>query len=100
MLPDSAIAGTNADDAIAVVEDLGGGKSGEDINAFRFDEPGKPLDEPTERDDVVAVILERRRRDRELDLSAARQEVDVVVVHFGRERRALLLEVRDELSKG
>ena len=33
------------------------------------------------------------------NLRSARQEVHVVVVHLGRERRALLLEVRHELAQ-
>ena len=59
------------------------GEAGEEVDAFGLDQRRQPLDELVERDDVVAVILERRRRDRQPELAAARQEVDVVVVHLG-----------------
>ena len=58
MLVDAAIAGADADDAIAIEEDFGGGKAGEDVDAFRLDQAAEPLDEPVQRDEVVAVILE------------------------------------------
>ena len=72
MLADAAIAGAHADDAIAVVEQLGRRETREDVDAFGLDEPAEPLDEPAERDDVVAVILERRRGDREMEASPPR----------------------------
>ena len=48
-----------------VVEHLRRRESAEDVDAGGFDLPGQPLHELVERDDVVAVIPERRRRDRE-----------------------------------
>jgi hypothetical protein len=41
------------------------GKAPEQIDAFRFDLRRQPLRERGQRDDVVAVILKRRRRDRQ-----------------------------------
>ena len=79
MLADAAIARSHADDAIAVIEHLGRRKAREDVNAFGFDQAAEPLDEPVERDDVVAVIPERRRGDRKLHLAGAGEEVDVIV---------------------
>ena len=54
----------------AVHQDLDAGKAREQIDAFGFDQPGEPLHELVQRDDVVAVIEERRRRDREPELAA------------------------------
>ena len=44
------------------------GETGENVDALRLDQPAEPLHEPVERDDVVAVVLERRRRDRKRHL--------------------------------
>ena len=51
-----------------------------------FDLLRQPLDELVERDDVVAVIAKRRRRDRQPELAAGDQEVDAVVVTSRLER--------------
>ena len=79
---DTAIAGPHAGDAVAVVQELRRGKAGEEIDAFRFDQAAQPLDEAAQRNDVVAVIGERRRCDRKTEFAAAGEEVHVVVVHF------------------
>ena len=60
---------------------------------------GQPPGELVERDDVVAVILERRRRDRQAELALRRQEVDVVLTHFLGERRALGDEVGNQVTQ-
>src|SRR4029079_3044605 len=64
-----------------------------------FTRAAEPLHEAVERDDVVAVVLEERRRDRQAELAGARQEVDVVALDFGGQRRALGLEVRNQLGE-
>ncbi len=99
VLPDAAVARSHPDDAIAVIENLGRRKAGEDVNALGFDQPAKPFDEPVERNDVVAVILERRRSDWKLDLAGPGEKVDVIVMDFRGEWRAALLEVRHELPE-
>ena len=96
---DPAVACPNPDDAIAVVQQLGRGEPREDVDALGFDEPPEPLDEPAQRDEVVAVILERRRRDRKWNPGAARQKIHMVVVDLRGERRALLFEVGHELAE-
>ena len=75
------------------------GESGEHVDAFGFDEAAEPLDEPVQRDDVVAVVLERRRDDRSTQLAALGQEIHRFVVHFDGQRRALPSEVGDELRE-
>ena len=99
VLPDPAVARSHPGDTIAVIENLGRRKAGEDVNALSFDQPAKPFDEPVERNDVVAVILERRRSDWKLDLARAGEKVDVIVMDFSREWGAALLEVRHELPE-
>ena len=75
------------------------GKAREQIDALGFDLLGQPLRELAQRDDVVAVVLERRRRDRQPELAASGQEVDVVVVDRRAERRALGLEVGNQIAQ-
>ena len=65
VLVDAAVAGAHADDAVALVQHLARGEAGEEVDALGLDQPAQPLHEAVERDDVVAVVLERRRRDRE-----------------------------------
>ena len=99
VLANTAIAGSNAGDAITVVDDLDGREPREDINALALDKAAQPLHESVERDDVVAVVSQRWRDDRKRQLPRAREEVDVIVMHVGREWSALGLEVRDEIDK-
>ena len=75
VLADAAIAGAHADHARAVHQHVLPGKAREEIDAFGFDLRGQPLHELVQRNDVVAVVLQRRRDDREgeLRLSAVRK---------------------------
>ena len=59
----------------AVGEHRLAGKPHEQIDALGFDLLGQPFGERAERDDVVAVIAERRRRDRQANLGVG-GEVD------------------------
>ena len=97
VLVESAIAGAHADHARAVVEHLRCGKPREDVHARGFDLTGEPLHELVERDDVVAVVLERRRRDRKRHLAALGEEIHRVVMHRARERRALGFEIGNQI---
>ena len=81
----------------AVVQHVLAGEPPEQIDAFGLHLLGQPLGERTERDDVVAVIVKRRRRDRQADLALLRQEIDVVVVDRRAERRALGREIRNQV---
>jgi hypothetical protein len=99
VLADAAVARAHADHApvggaltmrrIGAVQHMLTGKAPEQIDALGFDLRGEPLRESAQRDDVVAVVLERRRRDRQAQLAALGQEVDVVVIDGRPERRAL-----------
>ncbi len=99
VLADAAIAGSYAGDGVAVEENLGGREAREEVDAFGFHEPGEPPGEPVERDHVVAVVHERRRCNGKLDLAGPGQKVDRFVMDFRGERRAALLEVRDEIAE-
>jgi hypothetical protein len=95
-----AIAGADAGHSIAVVEHVDTREPGEDVDALALDKPAQPLHETIERNDVVAVVSQRRRNDRKRQLARAGEEVDVVVMDGGRKRSALRLEVRDEHGEG
>ena len=67
-LIDALVAGAHADDAIVlVVKHFSAGKLREDIDARLFALLAQPGGQTIERNDVVAVILQRRRRDRRTD---------------------------------
>ena len=55
-----------------VVEQFAAGELRENVHAFFFDEAAEPFHELVERDDVVAVIAQRRRRDGQFPGAALR----------------------------
>src|SRR5437867_10482329 len=61
VLADAAVAGADPEHAAAFHEDVLPGKAGEEIDAGCFYLAGQPADELVERNDVVAVVPERRR---------------------------------------
>jgi hypothetical protein len=65
----------------------------------RLDLLGEPFHEPVDRNDVVAVVLERRRNQGKPHLPLRREEVHVIVVHGSGKRRALLFEVRNQVTQ-
>ena len=83
---DALVVGAHAGDAIAVVEQFRSGKARENRDPRLFDFARQPLHEPVDRDDVVAVILQRRRRERKLVMAGARQKVNAFFVDHGVER--------------
>ena len=64
-----------------------------------FDETAKPLHEPVERDDVVAVIPQRRRGDGKSQLTGPGEEINSIVMDFRCERRAFGGKVRHQATK-
>ncbi len=99
MLADAAITGTHADDARAIHEDVLPGEAGEEVDACRLHLHRQPPHEQVERDDVVAVVLQRRRNDRQWDLARLREDVDVLVVDVGGQRRALFAKIRNQIAQ-
>ncbi len=96
---DAAVAGADADHAVAVGENLLPGKPREEIDAAPVHLLGQPADEPVERHDVVAVIAQRRRDDGKSQARRFGEEIDAIALHLGGERRPLLAKVRNELAQ-
>ena len=99
VLAETTIARAHADHAVPVREDILAGKSGEEVDASAVDLIGQPANEGIQRNDVVAVIAQRRRDDRERQLRRSGQEVDAIVRDLGDERRAFLAKVGNQLAK-
>ena len=85
---DALVAGTDADDAIAVPQKFLPGKLAEDLHADGFGLLAQPLAHLLQRRDVLAVIVERRRRQRRLDLPAFGKKPQLVARHRRFDRRA------------
>ena len=96
--PDAFVARAHTHDRRAIEQHRLARKAREQVDTRRFDELAHPLGDLVERDDVVAVVPERRRRDRQPKRPPRRQEVDVVLTHLAFERRRRR-EVRHELGQ-
>src|SRR6185312_4047968 len=82
MASDAAIAGADTDDTLAVHQQVGPRKSREHVDAFGLGKARHPLTELLQRDDVMAVVAQRWRRDREFNLAGLCEEVDAVFGHL------------------
>src|SRR6185437_3759064 len=82
-----------------VVEHLGGGEAGVDLDAERLGLAGEPATDIAEADDIVAVIVHLRRR-RQADRPRRREEDEAVLGRRRVERRAARLPVGNELVEG
>jgi hypothetical protein len=96
---DSLVAGPHADHPVPLEQALDRGHSWEDVGACRLDQAAQPFLERAEREDVVAVVLERGRKDREADLAARREVIEIVARDVALDGRALLAIVREELAE-
>ena len=92
------IFGEDAGDAVFVVEQFPAGKLREEVHALFFDEAAEPFHQLVERDDVVAMILQRRRSDGKF-VAAGFGEVVGRVAGNGSVERSGFFEVRDELAQ-
>ena len=99
MPADAAIARSHPDDPIVVHQHPGRGNPRKYVDAFRLDEDGQPLAELLKRDDEVAVVAERRRREGEFDLAGTREKQHAVIGNRRRQRRAARLEIGDQLRE-
>src|SRR5215475_4305940 len=75
------VAGSNADNNIVFNQEIGARKAGEDVDAAFFDLFAKPAGEFVQRDDVVRMVLQGRRDDRQLELAISGQEKNMVLVN-------------------
>ena len=96
---DATIAGSHADDPAVLEQRLGSGEAGEHIDALRFDERRHPLAKAAHRNDGVAMVPKRRRRERDGELPAGVEQVDAVLVDIGVERRPGGAKVGNELRE-
>src|SRR6185437_7420997 len=94
----SFILGDDSGDSIAFVDKLRAGKLREDVYARRFDQPAQPLHQLAERDHIIAVIAQWRRRDGQLPRSATCQEINSVIRDDSIKRRRRR-EVRNEFGE-
>ena len=98
VLVHALVTGDDAGDAGALIDELGAGKMREDVDARLFHELTEPLHQLIERDDVVAVVPQRRRSDRKLQRAGGGEEIGRIVGDGSIERRGLL-EVRNQLAQ-
>ena len=84
------VVGADAGDAAAIEEKFRAGESSEDGDAGLFHLAAHPLHETVERDDVVAMVAQRRRRDGKFELALLREKVDSFFRDFGVEWRFFL----------
>ncbi len=87
---DAFVVGAHAGDSIAVwvtlKEQFRSGEAGENRDPRGFDFGRQPLHKSVDRDDVVAMIPQRGRRDGKLVMARARQEVNSIFVDHRVER--------------
>ena len=101
VLVDARVAGLHADDALAVlaVAHAGHGEARVDLDAELLGAVPQPAGDAVEGDDEVAVVLQRRRGDRQLEGATARLQVlDPVVADDGLDGEALVLVVREQIG--
>ena len=99
---DAHVAGRDtAHRARCVIEHLDAREPGEDLDAQRLGLAPEPADDVGEADDVVPVVDEAGGQEpaRVVDRFRLREQVEAVLAHRRRERRAALLPVGDELGQ-
>ena len=80
---DALVVSADANHAIAVVEQFRSSEAGEDGDARLFHLAAQPLHESVQRDHIVAVIAQERRRNRQLELALLGEKVDRFLRDFG-----------------
>ncbi len=74
---DALVFGDDAGDSVVFVDEGGATELREEIYAGGFHQAAQPFHELVERDDVVAFVLERRRRDRKSQGRVLGEEVEL-----------------------
>ena len=87
LLVDAFVVGADAGDLFAFSKQLRAGKSGENGDARLLNFFSQPLYKAVDGDHVVAVVLQRRRRDGQAVLAFFGEEVNVFVRDLGVEGR-------------
>ena len=97
VLVDAHVAGPDADDAVALGQDLCRSEARIDLDPDCFALRRQPLHDVRERHDVVALLLEHRGRDGGLDRALAGEEPEIVLRAGVLDREALLPVIGHEL---
>src|SRR6266850_1273718 len=95
-LIDTFVSGTHADDRVSINEKLGSRESCKDVNTAFFDLLAKPSGEFVQRDDVISVILKRRRDNRQIEFAIPGKKKNVVLLHRAFNWPTFLFPVRHE----
>src|SRR5258708_20629890 len=95
LLVDAFIVRTDADNLVAFSQQLASGKAGKDGNAGLLNFFSQPLYKAVDRDYIVAVVLQWRRRKRQAVLAFFREEVNVFMRHLSTQRR-FITPARDQ----
>ena len=67
VLVHALVFGEDSGDAVLLVEQFPARELREQVDAFFLDQPAQPFHKFVQRDDVISVVLQRRRRDRQLE---------------------------------
>src|SRR3989441_1715111 len=89
LLVDALIVGANSANAITIEQQFGACKAGEDRYSSLLDFAPQPFHKAIQRNDIIAVISQRRRRDGKLELAFFSKKVDCFFAHFSIERSFL-----------
>src|SRR5690606_567912 len=95
--------GNAIDGTVLVVEHLGGGEAGEDLDPEGLGLFRQPAAQVAEADDVVAVVVHGLRHEQAGHFDAAGgagEDVDVVAIHGGVEGSVALLPVGEQFVQG
>src|SRR4030095_2831213 len=98
-LIDSFVARTNTGYRSPFVKHLRARELREDIHASFFALFTQPAHEFVERHDIIAVISERRRKDRHWNLALRRKEIDMLFADWGFKRRAFVLKIGHQFTQ-
>ncbi len=98
VLVEAFVFGDDSGDAIALVNKFGSAEFFEHVDARGFDQTSEPLGQFAQRHNIVALVLERRRRDGKAEGRSLREKQRRVIRHRCIQRRALL-EFRHQLRE-
>src|SRR5207245_5888986 len=96
---DALVVGTNTTHALAVVQQFGACESSENGDPCFLNLAAQPFHKAVERDHVIAMIAQRRRRDGKLEFSFLREEINRFLAD-GRVERSVHLKSWDQLAHG
>ena len=87
LLVNALVVCANSGNTITIEQQFGACKASEDRDSSLFYFASQPFHKAIQRNDVIAVISQRRRRDGKLELAFFGKKVDCFFAHFSIERR-------------